>query len=117
MGTSRCFEDRKLPRVRLRLCLAFGALLALQSGCVLHKSTMATVPREWRDTNPWGPEALAARARGELKPLFYSDQMAEWAAFARETLQDGDILFRYGKSAGLNDRFVNGVLTGISDSK
>jgi hypothetical protein len=84
---------------------------------MLHQTTMATVPREWRDTNPWSPEALDARARGELKPLFYTEEMAGWAAFARQNLQDGDILFRYGKSARLKDRFVNGVLTGVQDSR
>jgi hypothetical protein len=78
--------------------------------------SMETVPPEWRKTNPWGPVAIAARERGELKPLFYTAQMAADAQWARENLEDGDVLFRYGKQPRLADWVANGALTGISDS-
>jgi hypothetical protein len=92
--------------------LLLGSLLA---GCAATGS-WATVPPAWRKTNPWGPQAHQARARGELRPLFYTAQMAEWADFARHNLQDGDILFRRGLSATLRDRFNNRILTGLAAS-
>src|SRR4051812_46818940 len=74
-------------------------LAGLVAGCALPSSpTMSTVPPEWRRTNPWGPEAYAARAEGRLVPLFYTRQMADWAEFGRTHIEEGDILFRYGYS-------------------
>jgi hypothetical protein len=77
---------------------------------------MATVPREWRRTNPWGPAAHEARARGELKSLFYTAEMEGWAEWARQNLQEGDLLFRYGVSSNLRDILNNRVLTRVSDT-
>jgi hypothetical protein len=79
---------------------------------------MATVPPAWRHTNPWGPAANEARAEGTLVPLFRPERQAEWEAFAREHIRDGDILFRYGVSYyRLPDRLATRVIAGISDSR
>jgi hypothetical protein len=43
--------------------------------------------------------------------------MAAWAAFAREHLQNGDILFRRGRACGLGQQIASRILTGISDSR
>lgn len=109
---------RRFPRApqRRSASVILVALLAgLSAGCA-QTGAMATVPRGWRKDNPWSPEAWEARARGELKPLFYTQQMAEWAAFARDHLQDGDILLRYGTSGTIRGRLANRLLTGVSDS-
>src|SRR5437879_4495911 len=97
--------------------LALVLLVCLAPGCAGSRGSLAAVPRAWRKTNPWGPEAQEASARGEWKPLFYTPQMGDWAAFARESLQDGDLLFRYGRSTQLRDSINNRVMTGISDSR
>jgi hypothetical protein len=94
-------------------CLAlFGA------GCALPSSpTMAVVPVEWRKTNPWGPEAYAARAEGKLQPVFCTQQMAEWAEFGRRTIQEGDILFRYGRSYKPYEIFTSYLIASIEDNR
>lgn len=53
------------------------------------------VPRGWKG-NPWGPEANAARQRGAIPSLPSNPEMADWDAWGRQNLQDGDILFRMG---------------------
>ena len=107
-----------MPRFGRRRLFAACCLALLGSGCALPSSpTMATVPREWRRTNPWGPEANAARAEGRLKPLFYSEQMAEWADFGRRTIQDGDILFRYGYSYRPYEIVTSRVIAGVEDDR
>lgn len=101
---------------RLALCLA----LLAGAGCgTLDRphGTMTTVPPEWRKSNPWSPQALAARARGDLKALYYTDEMAQWQAWAQEHLQDGDVLFRYGLSYTLKDRVNDAVQMNLSDSR
>ena len=102
---------------RRRLCVV--CLLALcGAGCALPTSpTMATVPKEWRRTNPWGPQANAARAEGQLTPLFYNQEMAEWAEFGRRNIQEGDILFRYGKSYKPYEMFTSRVIAGVEDNR
>ena len=78
---------------------------------------MSTVPPEWRGRNPWGPEAYVARAEGKLRPVFYTQTMAEWAEFGRKHIQDGDILFRYGKSYKPYEIFTSRVIAGIEDDR
>lgn len=100
----------------------FGPLaaccLALLGGCALPSSpTEATVPRDWRRVNAWGPDAYAARAAGELRPLFYTQEMADWAEFGRRTIQDGDILFRYGQSYKPYEIFTSRLISGIEDDR
>ena len=46
--------------------------------------------------NPWGPAASAARDAGTLPPFVETPEMARWDSWARQTLRDGDILFRMG---------------------
>jgi Permuted papain-like amidase enzyme, YaeF/YiiX, C92 family len=102
---------------RGRLCAV--CLLALfGAGCALPTSpTMATVPKEWRRTNPWSPQANAARADGRLVPLFYNQAMAQWAEFGRRNIEEGDILFRYGKSYKPYENFTSRVIAGIEDNR
>jgi hypothetical protein len=78
---------------------------------------MATVPREWRRGNPWGPEANAARAEGKLVPLYYTQEMAEWAKFGRTHIQDGDILFRYGQSYKPYEIATSRIIAGVEDNR
>jgi putative transposase len=59
-------------------------------------ASMAVVPREWRAHHPWGPLANDWRDRGWIPYAKYSDVMARRAAFARDTIQDGDLVFRLG---------------------
>jgi hypothetical protein len=92
----------------------FGACLL--AGCAGMAGTMSTVPRAWRKSNPWGPEAIEARARGELKPLYYTPEMASWAEFARTHLEDGDILFREGTKPRPRDLVLDRILKVASDS-
>jgi hypothetical protein len=105
---------RHVPRAAV-----LAALLCLPavSGCSLPRSpTMATVPRSWRNRNPWGPEANAARADGSLQPLYLPEEMDEWEAFGREHIQDGDLLFRNGISYTLKGCLIAFVTAAVCDS-
>ncbi len=107
---------REGPRTRRALALLLLALPA--AGCALPvEPSMATVPRAWRKTNPWGPEAYAARADGRLRPLFDPPDAAEWDAFARQHIQEGDLLFRYGLANRLTGKLQTRVLTRITASR
>jgi hypothetical protein len=58
-------------------------------------------PTDWMNPpdytgNPWGPEAWRARRMGQLPPLLSSPGMARWRNWGRETLREGDIVFRLG---------------------
>jgi hypothetical protein len=77
---------------------------------------MATVPLAWRGAHPWGPTANAARMRGELEPRFYDARMSCWAAFGRQHLQDGDILFRKGRCYFFDGACSSSFFADISDS-
>ena len=59
-----------------------------------NESTDRVIPG-WQG-NPWGPAATAAREAGTLPPFEETPEMAQWESWARETLRDGDILFRMG---------------------
>src|SRR6202022_4626630 len=93
----------------------------LAAGCSLPTSpTMRTVPPAWRHTNPWGPAANAARSSGELAPLCppaVRAKMAEWAAFGRDNIQDGDLIFRYGASYNPAEVFTSRLIAVISDGR
>lgn len=109
---------RAEPRPRARRALTLLALALLAPGCSLPvEPSMATVPRAWRQTNPWGPEAYAARAEGRLRPLFCPPHAAEWAAFARQHIEEGDLLFRYGKASRLVGKLEGRLLTRIAASR
>jgi hypothetical protein len=98
--------------------LLAACCLAFLGGCALPSSpTEATVPRAWRRTNAWGPDAYAARAEGKLQPLFFTQEMADWAEFGRRTIQDGDILFRYGQSYKPYEIFTSRLIAGIEDNR
>jgi hypothetical protein len=91
----------------------------LGAGCtstVLYDPSLATVPRAWRNHHPWGPEANEARDQGRLPYLVYSPRMACWAEFAREYLQDGDVVFRLGRSYSPYGCYTSRMLANISAS-
>jgi hypothetical protein len=109
---------RRRPIRAYQRLLAVCCLALLGVGCALPSSpTMATVPREWRHGNPWGPEANAARAEGKLTPLYYTQEMAEWAKFGRCNIRDGDILFRYGLSYKPYEIATSAVIAGVEDNR
>jgi hypothetical protein len=94
------------------------ALALLAPGCALPvEPSMATVPRAWRKTNPWGPAAYAARAEGRLQPLSCPPGMAAWAEFGRRHVEESDLLFRYGLSNTLTGKLQTRVLTQITASR
>src|SRR5262249_49755068 len=68
---------------------------------------MGVVPREWRRRHPFGPEANAARARGELPSECPDPRAPVWNEFAHHTIHDGDIVFRRGQSLTLVGRLTS----------
>ena len=119
MGVPSFDPTSPRPGARPAVFLALLGPALLLPGCALRQqqTTMSSVPPEWRNTNPWGPEAWAARSRGELQPLFYTPQMAAWAQWARANVQEGDLLFRYGHSIRVTNRLANRLTTGLSDNR
>src|SRR5216683_1129075 len=113
---------RKPPSSWLVVRRPFGAMacflpVVLAIGCAIPSSpAMATVPLAWRGAHPWGPEANAARMLGQLQPRFYDAQMSCWAAFAREQLHDGDIVFRKGRCYFFDGACSSSLFADISDS-
>jgi hypothetical protein len=105
--------------MRNRRLLGLVLVVALAApGCSLPSSPlMATVPRAWRDQHPFGPEANAARSCGELQPRFVPRRAEEWAALAHDIIEEGDVLFRFGRSYTPNGRFTSWFIASISDSR
>ncbi len=93
--------------------------IVTSTGCSALPSspTMATVPREWRKTNSWGPEGNQARAEGRLQPVYYPRRAAEWEQFAREHIQDGDILFRLGYAYKATENIQSLFIASVCDSR
>ncbi len=97
---------------------AWALLVLTVPACSLPRSpTMAAVPPEWRDVNPFGPEANAARACGMLQVYGRIRRQAEWEAFAKAHVQTGDLLFRRGKSCTLKGTITSRVLAGVNDGR
>ena len=94
-------------------------LLALTiPACALPRSpTMAAVPPEWREGNPFGPEANEARARGLIPIHGHIQRADEWTAFAKANIQTGDILFRRGRSCTLLGNLTSIVLAAANDGR
>jgi hypothetical protein len=110
--------NRARPRRRPLRAPALLALALLAPGCSLPvEPSMATVPRAWRKSNPWGPEAHAARADGRLRPLFCPPDAAVWEEFARRHIEEGDLLFRYGLSNNLRGKLETRILTRSTASR
>jgi Permuted papain-like amidase enzyme, YaeF/YiiX, C92 family len=61
-------------------------------------------PATWHG-NFWGPEATRARSTGALPPLPTNPVMTHWAAWGKNILQDGDIVFRLGDAKALGGAF------------
>src|SRR4051794_30067547 len=69
----------------------------LLAGCAVpYSASERPLPPEWRGGRAWGPEANALREQGFLQPRFYTAEMAQWAEWARNNLQSGDLIFRQG---------------------
>ncbi len=94
-------------------------LLALSiPACTLPRSpTIAAVPPEWRHGNPFGPEANAARASGQLQVYGEIPRATEWETFAKNHIQTGDILFRRGRSLNVKGTLTSLVLAGVNDGR
>ena len=106
-------------RATLRQIVALGALAMLAgAGCRgAGETTDSMVPRNWRG-NPWGPQANAARARGELPTIPNNPDMAVWDDWGRQNLRDGDILFRMGDARAACGLFsFSKVSAAIADSR
>jgi len=81
------------------------------------ETTDAMIPRSWRG-NPWGPQANAARARGEIPTVPNNPDMAAWDDWGRQNLRDGDILFRMGDARAACGLFrFSRVSAAIADSR
>lgn len=104
-------------RATLRQMVVLGALALLAgAGCRgAGETTDTMIPRGWRG-NPWGPQANAARARGELPIIPNNPDMAVWDEWGRRNLRDGDILFRMGDAKACGFFSFSRVSAGIADS-
>lgn len=106
-----------IPWGRTATTVGFLLALVVQPGCAtLSDPSMKTVPLAWRNRHPWGPEANAARDAGTLGYRTYTAKMACWAEFARQHLQDGDVLFRRGRSVGPLGNAASRFIANITDS-
>lgn len=75
------------------------------------------VPSWWRG-NPWGPEANAARVRGEIPTVPNNHPMNSWEAWGRQNLRDGDIVFRMGDARAVLGLFpFSRISAAIADSR
>jgi hypothetical protein len=108
--------ENRLGVTRFRVLPIVGILLV--AGCSIpHLPTAATVPPAWRNTNSWGPEANAARARGELQPCFKPRELPAWEEFGRVHIQTGDLLFRFGRYQRLSSWLTGCIMAGAMDSR
>lgn len=81
------------------------------------EATDRLVPEAWQG-NPWGPEAIRARATGEIPPVTMTPLMTQWDAWGKQVLRDGDILFRRGDAKLLFGRFpFSRFLARVSNSR
>jgi hypothetical protein len=103
-----------------RFLLLAGALILPLAGVGCRgagETTDLMVPRSWRG-NPWGPEANAARARGDLPVIPFNDDMVAWERWGRHYLRDGDILFRMGDARAALGLFpFSKISAGIAASR
>ena len=101
------------------LCAAWLLVAFALPACSLppRSPTMAAVPPEWRHGNPFGPEANAARACGQIPVNCAVPRAAEWEELARTHIHTGDILFRRGKSCNLRGKLTTQVLAGVNDGR
>jgi hypothetical protein len=75
------------------------------------------IPETWQG-NPWGPEAMRARATGEIPPIELTPSMKQWDAWGKTVLRDGDILFRRGDAKLLAGHFpFSRFLAAVSNSR
>src|SRR3954451_22956182 len=75
------------------------------------------IPATWQG-NPWGPEAVQARAMGVIPPIPMTPLMSQWDAWGKSVLRDGDILFRRGDAKLLAGHFpFSRFLAAVSNSR
>lgn len=84
------------------LCYVLIAVGAYEGGAA--EATDGMRPVSWAG-NFWGPAATRARRMGELPPLPTSPAMERWGRWGRNTLRDGDIVFRLGDARALRGIF------------
>lgn len=109
-------RERSLLRGALVAALLVSAV-ALPACSTGHTCpSLATVPAAWRRTNPWGPEANAARAAGTLKPVWTPPALVTWEEFGRRHLEDGDVLLRRGLCCKRSSRAVSNFVTTLCDT-
>jgi hypothetical protein len=91
-------------------------LIVLPGCTLLATPSLQLVPRSWRKNHPWGPQANELRAQGQLAYRKCTPQLNYWAEFARQHIEDGDIVFRRGRSCLMPVFDVSKLLAHISDS-
>lgn len=96
--------------------LLLSALTGLPGCTLLATPSLQLVPPSWRKQHPWGPEANALRDQGGLPYRKCPPELNQWAEFARQHLEDGDIVFRRGRSCLVPVFDISKVLAHISDS-
>ena len=62
-------------------------------------------PPAWSG-NLWGPAASRARSAGQLAPVPMDPEMIRWKRWGRDTLREGDIVFRLGDARALRGMFA-----------
>jgi len=62
------------------------------------------VPAHWQG-NPWGPKATEARVAGDIPPIPMSPLMLQWEKWGKQSLREGDIVFRRADARVLFGRF------------
>jgi hypothetical protein len=74
-------------------------------------------PPTWQG-NFWGPAATRARSTGALPPLPTNSFMTHWAAWGKNVLRDGDIVFRLGDAKAFGGRFpLSQFIANATDSR
>jgi hypothetical protein len=105
------------PAGRLRLGAWLFLALAVPACSLPRSPTMASVPPEWRDGNPFSPQANAARAAGLLPVYGDVPHKEEWTAFARAHIHSGDILFHRGQASTVKGKLTSMALCGVNDGR
>ena len=96
---------------RSRMIVLSMGLVFLGTGChSIGNPSRTMVPFYYRG-NPWGLDANLKRASGEFPAVKATPKMAEWEAWGRAHLQNGDVLFRMGDARVLLGLFPFSVIT------
>ena len=77
------------------MAVVFWLFVVFAAGDGGLENTDRMAPPDWKG-NRWGPEANEARKTGAIPPIRITPEMARWDKWGKQTLKDGDILFRRG---------------------